>query len=249
MFLTTKELKDMETLNGKKPRRQRRSKADIEAAIQKAAIVQIKKKGFARALVTDIVKRAKIEPIVFYNRFKNLDEFYDVFVKRYDYWISDLTRSFNSSLENENGYIEAMHTLLDALLDDSLMTELLRWEVAEGTSITERTAKLREIDFNTIIKRFEQSICTTGVDGVAISAIIIAGIYFMVLHKDRSTFAGIDLNSEQGIERLKNAFGQLGKMLYSARKNEEKRQRLAECLRREGLAPDAIERCLAEIND
>lgn len=240
--------KEMETITKKKPRRQRRSKADIEAAIQKAAIVQIKKKGFARALVTDIVKRARIEPIVFYNRFKNLDEFYDAFVKRYDYWISDLTRSFNSSLDNEDGYVEALQALLDALMGDSLMTELLRWEVAEGTSITERTAKLREIDFNTIIDRVEQSICSQDNDVVAISALIVAGIYFLVLHKDRSTFAGIDLNSTDGNERLKNAFAQLGRMLYGARRDDnDKRRRLAECLRREGLAPDAIDRCLAEI--
>ena len=72
----------METTNEMKSRRPRRSKADIEAAIQRAAVAQIKKKGFSLALVTDIVKRAKIEPVVFYNRYKNLDEFYDKFVNQ-----------------------------------------------------------------------------------------------------------------------------------------------------------------------
>ena len=218
----------------------------MEAAIQKAAITQIKKKGFARVLVTDIVKRAKIEPIVFYNRFKNLDEFYDEFVKRYDYWISDLTRSFNPSIDSEKGYVDAIHTLLDALLDDSLMAELLRWEIAEGTTITERTAKLREIDFNAIISRYGQA-CHNDVDGLAISALIIAGIYFMVLHKDRSTFAGIDLNSTEGKQRIKTSIKQLGNMLYDFKKNEDKRNRLAACLKREGLDSAAIERCLAEV--
>ena len=71
----------MESENEVKARRPRRSKADIEDAIHKAAVSQIKKKGFSLALVTDIVKRAKIEPVVFYNRYKNLDEFYDTFVK------------------------------------------------------------------------------------------------------------------------------------------------------------------------
>jgi len=246
VFLTTKKLKDMEAINEKKLRKPRRSKADIETAIQKAAITQIKKKGFARVLVTDIVKRAKIEPIVFYNRFKNLDEFYDEFVKRYDYWISDLTRSFNPSIDSEKGYVDAIHTLLDALLDDSLMAELLRWEIAEGTTITERTAKLREIDFNAIISRYGQA-CHNDVDGLAISALIIAGIYFMVLHKDRSTFAGIDLNSTEGKQRIKTSIKQLGNMLYDFKKNEDKRNRLAACLKREGLDSAAIERCLAEV--
>ena len=56
----------MATMNDTKTRRPRRSKADIEAAIQRAAIAQIKKKGFSLALVTDIVKRAKIEPVVIF---------------------------------------------------------------------------------------------------------------------------------------------------------------------------------------
>ena len=140
----------METMNEIKTRRPRRSKADIESAILKAAIAQIKKKGFSMALVTDIVKRAKIEPIVFYNRYKNLDEFYDTFVKRYDYWISDLVRGINGTLMTEDGYKTALEGLFRELLTDSIMAELIRWEIAEGTPTTERTARLREIDASEI---------------------------------------------------------------------------------------------------
>lgn len=238
----------METTNTPKIRRPRRSKADIEAAIQKAAVTQIKKKGFARALVTDIVKRAKIEPIVFYNRFKNLDEFYDSFVKRYDYWISDLTHGLNKDLDTEDGYVGAMHTVFNALLEDSLMAELLRWEIAEGTPITERTAKLREIDMNMLIEQFEQKFEARDIDGVAMSALLIAGIYFMVLHKDRSTFGGIDINTEEGRKRISATFAQIGRLLYRAHGSQERSKRLETCLRKEGLSPDAIERCLAELN-
>lgn len=249
MFLIIDALKDMETTNTPKIRRPRRSKADIEAAIQKAAITQIKKKGFARALVTDIVKRAKIEPIVFYNRFKNLDEFYDSFVKRYDYWISDLTRDLNKDLDTEEGYVGALHTVFDALLEDNLMAELLRWEIAEGTPITERTAKLREIDLSMLIEQFEQKFAARDIDGVAISALMIAGIYFMVLHKDRSAFGGIDINTDEGRKRISATFAQIGRLLYRAHGSQERRKRLETCLRKEGLSPDAIERCLAELND
>lgn len=240
----------METGKDIKTRRPRRSKADIEAAIHKAAISQIKKKGFAGALVTDIVKRARIEPIVFYNRFKNLEEFYDVFVKRYDYWMSDMVRGFSNDFSTAEGYVAAMDTLLDALLDDGLMAELLRWEVAEGNPITERTAKVRELDLSPTIERFEQTAAVYGNDGIAISALAVAGIYFLVLHKDRSTFAGIDINSQEGKDRIHQAFRQLAQMLYEKREQQETRHlKLRECLRREGLSPEAISRCIDSIND
>ena len=238
----------METMNEIKPRRPRRSKADIESAILKAAIAQIKKRGFSMALVTDIVKRAKIEPIVFYNRYKNLDEFYDTFVKRYDYWISDLYKGSNEILPTEKGYGDALEKLFNALLEDSIMTEILRWEIAESTPTTERTARLREMDTAGLTCRYDEFFKDDEIDAVALSALIVAGIFFIVLHKERSTFAGIDINTHDGCDRLKKAMHKFANMLFHDKEMKRKRKELADCLRQEGLSDEAITRCLEKIS-
>lgn len=241
-------MKEMDKNTDDRARRPRRSKADIEAAIHKAAVSQIRKKGFVRALVTDIVKKAKIEPVVFYNRYKNLDEFYDQFVKRYDYWVSDLSHHLQPNLSDDAGYASGLRALLEALLNDHMIVELLRWEVAEGTPTTERTAKLREIDFNQITELLQNEFKDAeDIDAVAISSLIVAGLYFMVLHKDRSTFGGIDLNTPQGRERIANAFAQLGRILYSTALTDSRKQKLSECLKQEGLSAEAIERCIGQL--
>ena len=234
----------METINEMKNRRPRRSKADIEAAIQRAAVAQIKKKGFSLALVTDIVKRAKIEPVVFYNRYKNLDEFYDKFVKQYDYWLSTTIHKLSNSLDTPEGYSKALEEITSKLISDTVMTELLRWEISEGTHITERTAQLREMDVNGIITKYGSNSNET--DIIAISALIVAGIFFMVLHKDRSTFAGIDINSPEGRKRINQAFSHIADRLFASVSERRRQLKLTECLRREGLSPEAIERCLKE---
>lgn len=234
----------METISEMKNRRPRRSKADIEAAIQRAAVAQIKKKGFSLALVTDIVKRAKIEPVVFYNRYKNLDEFYDKFVKQYDYWLSTTIHKLSNSLDTPEGYSKALEEITSKLISDTVMTELLRWEISEGTHITERTAQLREMDVNGIITKYESNSNET--DIIAVSALIVAGIFFMVLHKDRSTFAGIDINSPEGRKRINQAFSHIADRLFASVSERRRRLKLTECLRREGLSPEAIERCLKE---
>lgn len=58
-----------------KTTRYRRTKADITEDIRKAAVDQVMKRGFSSSLVTEIIKKAKIEPPVFYHRYKDLDEF------------------------------------------------------------------------------------------------------------------------------------------------------------------------------
>ena len=192
----------MESENEVKARRPRRSKADIEDAIHKAAVSQIKKKGFSLALVTDIVKRAKIEPVVFYNRYKNLDEFYDTFVKDYDYWLSDLVRDSIENIDSEEAYSNVIEKILNNLLSDDIMTELLRWEVAEGNNITERTARLRTMHAVDIFRNFEEKHADIGIDVTAVSALLVAGIYYMLLHKDRSSMIGIDINQAAGKRRI-----------------------------------------------
>ncbi len=128
------------------------------------------------------------------------------------------------------------------------MTELLRWEVSEGTHITERTARLREMDVTDLIAKYSSE-KKQSIDLVAISALIVGGIYFMVLHKDRSTFAGIDLNSTEGRRRIEHAFRHIARMISAEAESGQKQMILAENMRREGLSEEAIQRCLNAITD
>lgn len=211
----------MESENEIKARRPRRSKADIEDAIHKAAVSQIKKKGFSLALVTDIVKRAKIEPVVFYNRYKNLDEFYDTFVKDYDYWLSDLVRDSIENIYSEEAYSNVIEKILNNLLSDDIMTELLRWEVAEGNNITERTARLRTMHAVDIFRNFEEKHADIGIDVTAVSALLVAGIYYMLLHKDRSSMIGIDINQAAGKRRIVNAIREISRLIFQEKANRQ----------------------------
>jgi AcrR family transcriptional regulator len=214
-----KEHLNMKPVSEVKVRRPRRSKADIEEAIHKAAVAQIKKKGFSLALVTDIVKRAKIEPIVFYNRYKNLDEFYSEFVKNYDYWLSDLIRDSIQEIGSEESYSNILEKLMNNLISDPIMTELLRWEIAEGNHITERTSRLRELHALELTKNYQGLYNREDLDVAAISAILVAGIYYLILHKDRSSFGGIDLNSPQGKRRVSTAIRSIAAMMYRSEVN------------------------------
>lgn len=211
----------MESENEVKARRPRRSKADIEDAIHKAAVSQIKKKGFSLALVTDIVKRAKIEPVVFYNRYKNLDEFYDTFVKDYDYWLSDLVRDSIENIDSEEAYSNVIEKILNNLLSDEIMTELLRWEVAEGNNITERTARLRTMHAVDIFRNYEEKHADIGIDVTAVSALLVAGIYYMLLHKDRSSMIGIDINQAAGKRRIVNAIREISRLIFQEKENRQ----------------------------
>lgn len=226
----------------RKPKRYRRTKADIKADITKAAESLIKKKGFAAMLVTELIKKARIEPLVFYNRYDNLSEFYDEFVKSYDYWFKDVLTGIQFPTGSEQGYISIFKDVQRELQDNSVMLELLRWEIAEGNETTVRTAMLREMHTLPLVNLYEAKF--KDIDISAISALIIGGIYYLYLHKDRSRFADIDLNTEQGQKRIENALETLGHMIFRYHEQNDYKQAIAARLRAKGISEDTISECL-----
>lgn len=202
-----------------KIKRCRRSKAEIESSINKAAKNIILKKGFSGVTVLDIIKNAKIEPVTFYTRYRNLEEFYDCFVREYDYWFSDMLRMSQDKEYDKDRYIEIFRNLFECLKDDSIMLELLRWEVNDANAVTKRSAMNREVQTLPLTEVYGNQFRDGGIDFVAISALMIAGIYYLNLHRDCSPFCGIDVGTEAGRTRLMNAVESLATLLFRPQKD------------------------------
>lgn len=234
-----------------KPKRYRRTKADIEKSIKQAAETIILKKGFSEMTVLDIIKHAKIEPITFYTRYRNLEEFYDSFVREYDYWLNDMLKMSQDKASTQEGYVEIFKNLTDSLKEDSIMLELLRWEVNDANNLTKRSAMNREIQTLPLVATYENLFKDADVDFVAVSALLIAGIYYLSLHKRCSPFCGIDIKTEEGRNRLINAIEALSDKLFmenesTPQKYHDKMASIAERMRQKGFSEEDIDYCLSD---
>ncbi len=195
----------------------RRTKATIIEDIRKAAVESVLKRGFSGSLVSEIIKKAKIEPVVFYNRYQNLEEFFSEFVKGYDYWFSDVAKEANKQETPHDQFIALIEGLQECMIEKSVMLELIRWEIAVDNDITKRTASIREMFTLPLAEKYDDLFKNSGIDFVAIATIIVSGLYYLYLHKDRSTFCNIDMNTEEGRNRVNQAIKFLSELLFSKR--------------------------------
>lgn len=193
----------------------RRTKATITENIRKAAVESVLKRGFSGSLVSEIIKKAKIEPVVFYNRYQNLEEFFSEFVKGYDYWFSDVAKEANKLETPHDQFIALIEGLQECMIEKSVMLELIRWEIAVDNDITKRTASIREMFTLPLAEKYDDLFKNSGIDFVAIATIIVSGLYYLYLHKDRSTFCNIDMNTEEGRSRVNQAIKFLSELLFS----------------------------------
>lgn len=195
----------------------RRTKATITENIRKAAVESVLKRGFSGSLVSEIIKKAKIEPVVFYNRYQNLEEFFSEFVKGYDYWFSDVAKEANKLETPHDQFIALIEGLQECMIEKSVMLELIRWEIAVDNDITKRTASIREMFTLPLAEKYDDLFKNSGIDFVAIATIIVSGLCYLYLHKDRSTFCNIDMNTEEGRNRVNQAIKFLSELLFSKR--------------------------------
>lgn len=193
----------------------RRTKATITENIRKAAVESVLKRGFSGSLVSEIIKKAKIEPVVFYNRYQNLEEFFSEFVKGYDYWFSDVAKEANKLETPHDQFIALIEGQQECMIEKSVMLELIRWEIAVDNDITKRTASIREMFTLPLAEKYDDLFKNSGIDFVAIATIIVSGLYYLYLHKDRSTFCNIDMNTEEGRNRVNQAIKFLSELLFS----------------------------------
>jgi AcrR family transcriptional regulator len=195
-------------------RRKRRTNRDIEESLDNAVIQLAKEVGFQNISVRAITRKAKIEPIVFYNRYNDLDDFIDEFVKKYDYWFSDVAKESEDIKDERTSYISILNSLFRSLKENGLMQQLLKWELSSSNDITLRTARLREFHTLPLVKKYMEEFVNSPVEIDAVSALIIGGIYYLVLHADLSTFGGIDVNTEQGSKKISDAIEYFGNVFF-----------------------------------
>lgn len=209
------------TAPSKKPRKPRRSKAVIEQAVLDAVHTLIEEVGFSKVTLTGIASRAQIEPTVFYRRYSNLDELFEIYTHKYDYWLAGIAELMPTDLSDEERMKWILLNLTRALHKNRGMQQLLIWELSDDNPVTRRTATLREKINEGLIKELESKFNMSGVDLNVLSALIISGIYYLILHRDMSTFCNVDFGTKSGRDRLENTISQLVDIIFACVRQQQ----------------------------
>lgn len=226
-----------------KVRKKRRTKSEITEDLFLSALQLIEENGFLNTTLTGIARDAGIEPVVFYNRFETLSDFLDEFVKKYDYWFSDIIKEYDGELYSKEGYLHIFNRLFSSLQQNKVMQHLLRWELAAENATTVRTARLREEHTLPLVEDFSRLFKLSSIDIGAVSSLMVGGIYYLTLHSRVSTFSGIDLNTEEGRQRILSAINYLADIFFSERLPKPEKIEIAEKLKRKGVSCEIIAEC------
>ncbi|MDR1761059.1 MAG: TetR/AcrR family transcriptional regulator, partial [Bacteroidales bacterium] len=171
----------------------RRTKKELNEAIENAVEQLIVEQGFNEISFAKIAELAKIEVPVLYNRFKNVDDFLENYAKKYDYWLTDL--SILNKRDTPKTHIKQLLVdIINKLYDNDVMQRVLVWELNDTHRVTRLMALSREMETSNLLQYFSDEL----EDFDSVSSLLIAGIYYLILHRKISTFCSVNYNTPRG---------------------------------------------------
>ena len=161
----------------------------------------IKTKGYTGLSVTNISKAAGLDRRLITLYFGSVDNLIETYVRGKDYWLA-ASGDAVEMIEKNSG--ENTRQILDCLLQNQLdyffkeeeMQKIVLWQISQGSQIMKEVSEERERFGSHFFALSDRELEGKNIDLRAVSALLVAGIYYLVLHaKSTDTlFCEIDIN-------------------------------------------------------
>jgi len=219
--------------------RKRRTKKELDEAIWTALEKLIIKHGFNDVTLVKLAQEAGVEPSVIYNRFDTIDELFEKYVRQCDYFLKNAV-DFGKENAAKANFAKLLTDLINELYESDIMQRILVWEMNDTHEITRIMAMRRELDNSDLIEYFKSEL--NNFKGV--SSMMIAGIYYLILHRKISTFSQVNYNSQEGKELMIETVDYMIDKLFPKESTplEERVKDIAKKLLNEGIDKNIIKR-------
>jgi AcrR family transcriptional regulator len=188
----------------------------------------IRTEGYTGLKAVKIAAVAGVSRRLISAHFGSLDCLVETYVRGKDYWT---TPSKNANEVLEKNKAEDSRTILENLLINQLeyfsreeeWQKIILWQISQKSQIMFEVAEEREKLGAQFFEMSDKLFDGTGVDLRAAAGLLVGGIYYMVLHakSNDSLFCQIDMNSVEGINRVKKAITEI---LFDVYKRAEKQK-------------------------
>lgn len=187
----------------------------------------IKTEGYTGLFIRNIARKANTSGKMIYYHFGTLDHLIETYIKEKDHW-----RVFSEDLKSDElleipqdpmALIKRIMQVHFHEMETNIeMQKIITWEISQYTDILRKEADLREDLGETIFELIDPIFEKSDIDFRAVSAIIIAATYYLVLHSNTngSLFCGLDIKKEEDKQRVLKTINQLVDISFERAKNK-----------------------------
>ena len=193
----------------------KRSKETKRKLIEAVGYV-IKTEGLDKVNYSKVARRAGVDRKNIHTYFENLDGLIEAYITENDYWLSFAEVLREVATENapqgiRDVIIAILQNQFRYFYEEKEMQDLILWEISHDSPMMQSIHRAREAYGQRLLEMADVDFNGTNIDIRAISALLVSGIYYVVLHArfNGGMISDIDINSAHGQEAILNALKQI----------------------------------------
>lgn len=222
----------------------RRTRAEIDADVFDAVRVIAAEKGMSQITFTDIAQKADIKMSVLLNNFKSVESILDKYAYMSDYWLHDLFNNYHPTDQASEELLRStLRALAEYMYDNLDMQNLLIWELEADNATTRNIARSREKYYQKAIDEYKRLFEGSGISIDIIAGMFTAGIYYLILHRNRSNFWGVNYQRKENRKRLYETIEYLSQLVFADLEKHNRTVEIARNFKQKGISNDVIAEC------
>lgn len=183
----------------------------------------LEKEGYTGLTITKVSNAAGVDRKLISVYFGTIENLVETYIKGKDYWVSATVGAMEALANSSDGgsrpFLETL--LLDQLdhfMEDEEMQKVVLWQISEKSEIMSHVTQSRERLSSLFFPFSDKEFVEKNIDLRAISSLLVAGIYYLVLHSKTtdSTFCEIDITTKEGMNRIREAVKKILKLTYNS---------------------------------
>jgi AcrR family transcriptional regulator len=177
------------------------------------------KGGYQDVGVNAVAKEAGVDKVLIYRYFDGLDGLLAEFADQQDYFsrLGEFVQ-MPETVETKSDAVELSKQVFIGQLrharENTMLQQILLWELNETNPATQALAEKREAQGVSMLNELGKIVDFEKADFPAIGNLILGGIYYLVLRsRNVKEYSGINLQSDEGWERMEHAIEQIMDMV------------------------------------
>jgi AcrR family transcriptional regulator len=200
-----------------------KNKAETMRKLIDAVAFIFKNEGYAGLGVNKVARQAEVNKKLIYRYFGSFERLIEAYVVETDYWMRfaehmrvlkipenapDMQRLLSQVLQNQFLYFQ----------EDKEMQQLILWELSAKSDLMRSIHNTRESMGKQFLEMSDTYLEKKAIDFRAISALLVGGIYYMILHRryNGGMFSDVDISSDHGRQAILDAIDQVVNMAFAA---------------------------------
>ena len=219
----------------------RRNKLTVTMDILDAVSTVLRKYGFLKLGISIVADEAKVDKTVIYRNFGDFEKVLETYIEKQDFWLLAMKKYGENEIKDKRAFTkQILAEQFDAINKNKELQELLIWGLSERKGYISTIALKREILGQGINEQYRPLLNDFGLNFNAFSALLISGIYYIILNKNQSTMCEIDINAKSDKEEFLKIIDWLIDLVFDKIENVSEIEKIALNAHKENIDIETI---------